>query len=127
MSKAANSFQSYLKDVEKEILKADKELRSKAADVVIAELRNLLNNPTGDVPKTVTGNLKKGIAKKTQQYSTIVGFKTPAHHAALVEFGHEIHSHGKSTGKRVKPHPFLKPAFKNTESRVIKILSESRT
>ena len=123
----ANSFKSYLKEVEKEILKADMALRSKAADVVIAELKSLLNSPSGDVPKTVTGNLKKGIAKKGQQYSTIVGFKAPAHHAALLEFGHEVVSHGKSTGKRAKPHPFLKPAFKNTEARVIKILSESRT
>jgi HK97 gp10 family phage protein len=127
MSALNNTFQSYLKDVEKQILKADKELRSKAADVVIAEMKSLLNNPSGDLPKTVTGNLKKGIAKKGQQYSTIVGFKAPAFHAALVEFGHDVVSHGKSTGKRAKPHPILKPAFKNTESQVIKILSESRT
>ncbi|MDR2593000.1 MAG: HK97 gp10 family phage protein [Chitinispirillales bacterium] len=122
-----NEFKSYMKDVEKQILKADMALRSRAADVVIAELKNMLNNPSGDLPKTVTGNLKKGIAKKNQQYSTIVGFKAPAHHAALVEYGHEIISHGKSTGKRAKPHPFLKPAFLHKEREIINILSESRT
>lgn len=90
MSKVANSFQSYLKEVEKEILKADLALRSKAAHVVIAEVKSLLNAPSGDIPKTLSGNLKKGIAKKGQRYSTIVGFKAPAHHAALVEFGHEV-------------------------------------
>jgi len=121
------TFQSYLKDVEKEILKADKALRDKAASLVVNELKTMLDNPTGDVPKKVTGNLRKGIAKKNQRYSSIVGFKVPAHHAALVEYGHEVISHGKSTGKRAKPHPFLKPAFKNKEHEIIKILSESRT
>jgi len=89
------TFQSYLKDVEKEILKADKALRDKAASLVVNELKTMLDNPT--------------------------------HHAALVEYGHEVISHGKSTGKRAKPHPFLKPAFKNKEHEIIKILSESRT
>jgi len=120
-------FKSYMKDVEKEILKADKELRDKAATVVVNELKTMLNNPTGDVPKTVTGNLKKGVAKKNQRYSSIVGFKAPAYHAANVEFGHDIVVNGKSTGKRAKPHPFLAPSFEKTKTEVIKILSESRT
>jgi hypothetical protein len=116
-----------MKEVEKDILKADKELRDKAASVVVNELKTMLNNPTGDVPKKVTGNLIKGIAKKNQKYSSIVGFRAPAYHAANLEFGHDIVVKGKSTGKRAKPHPFLKPAFEKTKTEVIKILSESRT
>jgi hypothetical protein len=116
-----------MKDVEKEILKADRVLRDKAANVVVNELKTMLNNPTGDVPKTVTGNLKKGVAKKNQRYSSIVGFKAPAYHAANVEFGHDIVVNGKSTGKRAKPHPFLSVAFSNKKEEIKKILSESRT
>jgi len=122
-----NSFKSYLKEIEKDILKADKALRDKAATVVMNEVRTTLNNGGGDVPKTVTGNLKKGLAKKSQTYSTIVGFKAPAYHAANVEFGGDIvNKKGRKEGAR-KPHPFLKPAFEKTKSEVIKILSESRT
>jgi len=122
-----HTFKSYLRDVEKEIQRADQALRSKAADVVMAEVRNMLNAPTGDVPKTITGNLKKGLSKKNQKYSTIVGFKAPAYHAANVEFGGDVVSKkGRKEGAR-KPHPFLKPAFERTKSQVIKILSESRT
>lgn len=119
-------FKSYMKDVEKEILKADKALRDRAATVVVNELKGMLDNPTGDLPKKQTGNLRKGISKKNQRYSSIVGFKAPAHHAALVEFGGDVVRDGRTVGTR-KPHPFLKPAFERTKSEVINILSESRT
>jgi len=122
-----HSFKSYLKDVEKQIAKADQQLRDKAATVVMNEVRTMLNSGGANVPKTITGNLKKGLAKKNQRYSTIVGFKAPAYHAANVEFGGDVVTRkGRKEGAR-KPHPFLKPSFEKTKSQVIKILSESRT
>jgi len=119
-------FKSYMKEVERDILKADKALRDKAAQAVVNEVKGMLNSPTGDVPKKITGNLVKGVAKKNQRYSSIVGFKAPAHHAALVEFGGDVVRGGRKVGER-RPHPFLKPAFEHTKAEVIKILSESRT
>jgi len=122
-----SSFKSYLKDIEKEINKADMALRDEAATVVLADVRQSLNAPTGDVPKTVTGNLKKGLTKKNQRYSSLVGFKAPAYHAANVEFGGDVvTSKGRKQGAR-KPHPFLKPAFERKKGEIMKILGQSRT
>jgi len=121
-----NSFKSYLKEIEKEILKADQALRDKAATMVMNEIKQSLDSPTGDVPKTVSGNLKKGLGKKNQRYSSIVGFKAPAFHAANVEFGGDVVRNGRKVGER-KPHPFLKPAFERKKGEIMKILSESRT
>jgi len=118
-------FKSYLREVEKEIQKADKELRSQAAEVVFNEIKSSLENPSGGVPKTVSGNLKKGLARKNSKWSSIVGFKSPAYHAAMVEFGGDVIRKGQKTGTR-KPHPFLKPAFERKQNEIIKILSQSR-
>ena len=46
-----SEFKSFMRDVEKQILKMDKELRDQAADVVVAEIRQSLENPTGDTPR----------------------------------------------------------------------------
>lgn len=120
-------FKSFMREVERDILKMDKELRDQAADVVMNDIEQSLAAPSGDVPKTVTGNLKKGIAKKSGKWSSIVGFKKPAYHAANVEFGGDVVTKkGRKEGAR-KPHPFFKPAFERTRGQIIKILSQSRT
>ena len=58
------------------------------------------------------GNLRKKIQLKKSKFEDggyIVQARAP--HAHLVEFGHVMYIHGKSTGKRVPPHPFLRPAL----------------
>jgi HK97 gp10 family phage protein len=122
-----SEFKSFMREVERDILKMDKELRDQAADVVMTEIRQSLESQTGDTPKTVTGNLKKGLSKKNGKWSSIVGFKSPAHHAALVEFGGDLVTHGKKISGGRKPHPFLKPAFERKQGEIIRILSQSRT
>jgi HK97 gp10 family phage protein len=136
----AVQFKSYLKQVERDLKKENKRLLRKAADVVLKEARSILDNPTGDAPKTVTGNLKKGLRKEVKTTYARIGVKAPrgeveggeaatrrtAAHAWLVEHGHDIvNSKGDKVGE-AKPHPFLKPAFENTKDKVREILSEKR-
>ncbi|GBU21078.1 hypothetical protein R80B4_00967 [Fibrobacteres bacterium R8-0-B4] len=128
-------FESYTKKIEKQLRSENKKLLRRAADVVLKEARSILSNPTGDAPKTVTGNLKKGLRKDVRGEYARVGVKAPrglvdgvkntAAHAWLVEHGHDVIRDGKSVG-RAKPHPFLSTAFENTKERVKAILSEWR-
>lgn len=43
-------------------------------------------------------------------------------HGHLVEFGHEVVSHGKRTGKRTTPKPFLRPAQRRLKPRFLNIM-----
>ena len=57
------------------------------------------------------GVLRKSIKKKKSRFENggyIVYSKAP--HAHLVELGHVMIAWGRVTGKRVKPHPFLRKA-----------------
>ena len=57
------------------------------------------------------GLLRKSIKKKKSRFENggyIVYSKAP--HAHLVELGHVMIAWGRVTGKRVKPHPFLRKA-----------------
>lgn len=49
----------------------------------------------------------------------LVGPQYPAGALAhLVEYGHEEYLYGRPTGRRVPPHPFMRPAADETESQV---------
>lgn len=59
-----------------------------------------------------TGKLRKKTQLKVSKYEDggyIVQARAP--HAHLVEYGHVLVAWGRVTGKRVKPHPFLRPAL----------------
>jgi hypothetical protein len=59
-----------------------------------------------------TGKLRKAIKLKKSKFEDggyIVVARAP--HAHLVEFGHVLIAWGRVTGKRVPPHPFLRPAL----------------
>lgn len=65
-----------------------------------------------------TGNLRKSIRLKKSKFEDggyIVkatgGGGEKGYHAHLVEFGHVMFVNGHPTGKRVPPHPFLRPAL----------------
>jgi len=64
-----------------------------------------------------TGDLRGSIKKKKSKFEDggyIVqasgAGKDKGHHAANVEFGHVLIFMGHPTGKRVTPHPFMRPA-----------------
>ena len=71
-----------------------------------------------------TGNLRKSIRKRKSRFENggyIVFAKganrsggeseaSKGYHAHLVEFGHVMVAWGRVTGKRVRPHPFLRNA-----------------
>jgi len=133
-------FKSYMKEIEKELKKENKALIRKAADVVLKEARSILDNPTGDAPKKLTGNLRRGLKKEVKGTYARIGVKAPrgkledgeagenrrtAAHAWLVEHGHDIIRNGVKVGE-AKPHPFLSTAFENTKNKVKEILSEKR-
>lgn len=133
-------FKSYLKKVEKEMRAANSKLVTQAANVVLREVKRILNNPTGDAPQSITGNLKAGVQKEKKGLTARIGVKAPrgqvergkrtAAHAWLVEHGHDIiASQGPKKGQKIgeaKPHPFLSTAFENTKEQVKAILSERR-
>ena len=65
-----------------------------------------------------SGSLRKSIKKRPSKYKDggfIVfakgGNKKKGYHAHLVEFGHVQIPPGDLPGKRVPPHPFLRPAL----------------
>ena len=119
-----SKFTSYLDKVEKEILKHDKALRNKAAGVVLAEVKKTLKDESS-LPQKITGNLLAGAKKANYKYSSVVGFQAPAHHAFLVEKGHDIVRNGVKVGE-AKGMPFLTDAFEVKKDEIIKILSEER-
>jgi HK97 gp10 family phage protein len=133
-------FKSYLKQVEREINAANRRAVRKAANVVFKEADNILANPTGDAPQTITGNLRAGLAKEVKGAYARIGVKAPkgdvqggdagarrtAAHAWLVEHGHDIIRDGVKVGE-ARPHPFLSTAFENTKDKVREILSERRS
>lgn len=111
-------FQDQLEGI---LLTTDKYL-SKIADFVRDEAKR-----SSDFADK-TGNLRRSIRKRKSKYEH-GGFIVSAsgrnttedgtgngYHAHLVEYGHEVHSHGKPTGKRAAPHPFLRNAADKAET-----------
>jgi hypothetical protein len=59
-----------------------------------------------------TGNLRKKTKLKVSKFEDggyIVQARAP--HAHLIEYGHVLIAWGRVTGKRVPPHPFMRPAL----------------
>lgn len=84
-------------------------------DAVASLVENEAKNTAAFVDKT--GNLRKSIRKQKSRYENggyIVkasgGGSFKGHHAANVEFGHVMIAWGRPTGRRVPPHPFMRPA-----------------
>lgn len=62
--------------------------------------------------KDLTKTLRSRIKKKKSKFADggwIVVARAP--HAHLVEYGHVMIAWGRVTGKRVPPHPFMRPAL----------------
>ena len=94
-------------------------------DATIAEVMDAMDANLKDIAEYVereaqttlayhdkTGNLRKKTKLKVSKYEDggyIVQARAP--HAHLVEYGHVAIPPGKLEGRRVKPHPFLRPAL----------------
>jgi HK97 gp10 family phage protein len=70
----------------------------------------------GEPPRKDAGNLVRGLAIKGGPRVHYVGFKSPGHHAALLEFG----------STKMKPRPFMFSTFGEEAETIKKILSEPR-
>lgn len=62
--------------------------------------------------------------------SGIVGFGRQGYIARFVEYGHRIVGHKpgkKDTGKRVPPHPFIRPAFDESAGKALQAFEDTVT
>lgn len=94
-------------------------------DATVAEVMDAMDANLKDIAEYVereaqttlayqdkTGNLRKKTKLRVSKYEDggyIVQARAP--HAHLVEYGHVLIAWGRVTGKRVPPHPFLRPAL----------------
>jgi len=126
-------YRSYVKDIMKDVYKAEKKRVKAAAKLVAtaikAKLKTKAVSMAGQPPGKQSGRLIKGVAYKIENTdSALVGFKAPAHHAHLLEFGtrQRVRKDGKKSG-HVAPRPFFVPTLKEQADNVRKIFMEPWT
>lgn len=116
-------FNSFLRDIEKDLKKSEKKLLSKAA----SHLKKKMKDKARVFFKKQTGNLLKGIRSASDgQHRAIVGAGRPARQAHLLEFGtvdRTVKKNGRFAG-HVSPKPFIGPTFEEEAGAVEKIMSE---
>ena len=100
--------------------KVKRQMVKAAAEVVARRARELC--PVGDpADKPDLKPLRDTIGIEVRDYGpralAVVGPEYPAGaHGHLVELGHEEVLFGVRTGRRVPPHPFMRPAFDETQA-----------
>jgi len=134
----AIKYQSFVKNVMKDMRKAEKKQLRNAAVHLRKKIKQKLKvtagkSLPGQTPGKVTGNLIKGIRFAFKDPSSFrptidtvfVGVGPPAYHAHLMEFGTRIRTTKKGVNKgHVLPRPFLIPTFQEETQAVINIMSE---
>lgn len=86
-------------------------------DAVDANLQDVAEYVENEAKTTLayqdkTGNLRKKTKLRVSKFDDggyIVQARAP--HAHLIEYGHVLIAWGRVTGKRVPPHPFMRPAL----------------
>lgn len=133
-------FKDFTKNIEKDILKAERNVRAKAASYLTKQVKAKLNTPEdifpslpGEPPHKKRGKLAKSPSWKHEKENSIsfdggttkVGFTSPGYHAHLLESGTKQRKtkSGKNRGK-ISPRPFFFPTLEEHEQAAIKILSE---
>lgn len=91
----------------------------KAAGEVVAATAKALCPRGEPADKPDLKPLAETIAVEVRDYGeralAVIGPQLPAGaHGHNVEHGHEIVAHGKRTGRRAQPKPFVRPAFDGT-------------
>jgi HK97 gp10 family phage protein len=120
---ASAKFTSYLKSIEKDLVKAEYEVLKKAS----MHVRKKIAEKAKSMFRKQSGNLTKGIMwDRRGQHSTLVGVGSPAQHAHLLELG-TVERKQKKSGRRVgkvTARPFILPTFEEELAAVKEILSE---
>lgn len=100
--------------------KVKREMVKAAADVMAKRAKQLC--PVGDqADKPNLKPLRDTIGIEIRDYGirtlAVIGPEYPTgNHGRLVEYGHQEVLFGVRTGRRVPPHPFLRPAFDETQA-----------
>ena len=119
---------SFIKEVEKEISKAEKEQLRKAANLFKRRLRSKIRS----LGLVDDGNLLKGVSSVNLDHASLVGVSAPGFHALLVEYGTEERftkgdgeerSGIRSTG-RMPAKPYFLPTMQESLPEIQAILRE---
>ena len=108
-----------------DVIKAIEHNLSDVADIVKAEAQAT----SAFIDRT--GNLRKSIKKIKSKFEN-GGFIVSAsgkgtskgYHAANVEYGHVLIAWGHSTGKRVAPRPFMRPALEQGIKKAVELFKK---
>ena len=114
-------YKSLVSKVEKELLKDERRVISRAASVMIKNTNRFIESK-GLVDM---GNLLKGVKRQAYQHTVLVGISAPGYHAAIVEYGSDERygKDGHGSGK-MPAIPFFMPAYRLSMPKMKKILSE---
>lgn len=96
-----------------------------AGEVVATVARALCPRSGGeDDQKPLAETIAVEVRDYGERALAVIGPQYPAGaHGHLVEDGHEIVTHdGKRTGRRAQPHPFVRPAFDQTQGQQIEAM-----
>ena len=122
-------YKSLIKEISSDIKKIEGERLKDAAVYLQGKIRAKIKKggkaASGNLPKSNTGNLRKGIKYDVQGETALVGFGKPAYHGHLLELGtvERQTKKGVSTGRIIKK-PFLIPTFIEEELAVKNILMD---
>lgn len=113
-------YNSYLKEINQALVKAEKERRGKAAKFVANQLKDVTTSKFGS-----DSGLTKGVKYVNDIEDSKVGIGAPGFHAHLIEFGTDdrFTKSGKGTG-HVTADPFIFKTFDENAEAVKEILSE---
>ena len=118
-------FNSYIKEINKELEKVERRQRGKAVKLLKNKLKQKATERFGS-----GSNITKGIGHISDKYESRVGVGPKAYHAHLIEFGTDtrfttkgIGSGEKGTG-HIQAEPFVFPTFEENTQAVINIMQE---
>jgi hypothetical protein len=136
-------FETRIKQVMKEIEAGARKQRAAAASLIRSKIKKKISDvyfsghhsKPGEPPGKISGNLMSGLYKFNGKKASFVGFRMPAYHAFLLEFGSTKSNPRMTKGKGAKrkkirstgylaPRPVVYPTFVESETEVNKILSE---
>lgn len=125
-------YKSYFKETLRAMTSAERKRIKAATNAVKQQILDNLKSAGNEVsregqfPGTVTGDLRRGVAVSVtgDGLDGYVGFRHPAQHAHLLEFGRRERSGlGGRQVTHMGPRPFFVPAFTSSREKVKEILS----
>lgn len=134
------TFKDFSNEIVKDILKAERKSRAKAASFLSNKVKEALDNPedenpslAGEAPNKKTGRLFKSPAWAHDKENSIsldggttkVGFAPKGYHAHLMENGTKMRRTKKGYNRgKVSRRPFFFPTLERYSKEAIKIMSE---